>query len=386
MAGYGNEVQFKMYHPDTKKQELPVSFEGWEQEAKNRLSDGPYHYIADGAGSGNTADENRRALDSWRLLPRMMVNTENRDLSVQLFGEQIPFPVLMAPVGVQTIAHEEGELASARVAKRTGVPYVASTASSFTMERIAKELGDAPKWFQLYWGKDEDVTASFLQRAELAGYTAILATLDTQMLSWREKDLENGYLPFLQAEGIANYLSDPAFREKLERPPEEDIAAAVQQFVQIFTNAALSWEDLAFLRRQTDLPIILKGVLDPEDVKKALEYDINGLIVSNHGGRQVDGAVAAIDMLPEMVEAAGGQVPVLMDSGIRRGADVLKALALGAEAVLVGRPYIYGLAVDGENGAYKVMRNLLADTDLTMGLTGRARIKDIDRSLLRRQK
>ncbi|GEK57679.1 alpha-hydroxy-acid oxidizing enzyme [Marinococcus halophilus] len=386
MTGYGNDVQFKMYHPDKKKQELPVSFEDWEQQARERLADGPYHYIADGAGSGNTAGENRRALDNWRLLPRMMVDTENRDLSIQLLGEHLPFPVLMAPIGVQTIAHEEGELAAARAAKQTGVPYVASTASSFTMERIAEELDDAPKWFQLYWGKDKNVTASFLQRAEEAGYSAIVATLDTQMLSWREKDLENGYLPFLQAEGIANYLSDPAFRAKLERPPEEDIAAAVQQFVEIFTNAALSWEDLAFLRRQTNLPIVLKGVLDPEDVKKALEYDINGFIVSNHGGRQVDGTVAAIDMLPEMVEAAGGRVPVLMDSGIRRGADVIKALALGAEAVLVGRPYIYGLAVDGENGAYEVLRNLLADTDLTMGLTGRARMKDIDRSLVRRQK
>lgn len=382
MAGYGNKVQFDVYQPGAEGDMFPISFEAWERKAREALSDGPYHYIADGAGGGSTMRENREAFERWRIVPRMLRDVDERDLSVDLFGETFPAPFMMAPIGVQSIAHPEGELAAARAAKKAGIPYIASTASSYTMEEIADTLGNSPKWFQLYWGRDPEVTASMLQRAEAAGYTAVVATLDTQMLSWREKDLENAYLPFLQAEGIANYLTDPAFRAGLEKPPEEDITAAVMHFVEIFTNATLNWDDIKFLRKHTKLPIILKGILHPDDAKKALDYDVDGIIVSNHGGRQVDGAVSAIEALPEVSDAIQGKIPVLMDSGIRRGTDIIKTLALGATSVLIGRPYMYGLAVGGEEGVHKVIRNLWADFDLNMALAGKKKLSEIDRGTL----
>lgn len=382
MAGFGNKVQLDVYHPDTPPDEFPIAFEEWERKTRETLSDGPYHYIADGAGSGSTMQANREGFERRQIIPRMLCDVDERDLSVKLFNETLSVPMMLAPVGVQTIAHEEGELAAARAAAKMGIPYIASTASSHTMEEIAATMGDAPRWFQLYWGRDPEVTASMLQRAEAAGYSAIVATLDTQMLSWREKDLENAYLPFLQAEGIANYLSDPAFRAGLVKSPEEDIMAAVMHFVDIFTNATLTWKDIAFLRKHTNLPVILKGILHPDDAKKALDYGADGIIVSNHGGRQVDGAIAAIDALPAVSDVIQGKIPVLMDSGIRRGADVIKALALGASSVLIGRPYMYGLAVGGEKGVAQVIRNLWADFDLTMALAGKKSVSEIDRGTL----
>lgn len=383
MAGYGNQIQFDIYQPGAKQDGMPISFEAWEQKAKEILENGPFHYIADGAGSGMTMQENRAAFERLHIIPRMLQNVDERDLSVSIFGETFPAPMLLAPIGVQSIAHADGEFASARAAAETGVPYIASTASSYTMEEIASVLGDAPRWFQLYWGRNPEVTASMLQRAEAAGYSAIVATLDTQMLSWREKDLENAYLPFLQAEGIANYLADHAFRAGLEKTPEEDIKSAVMHFVQNFTNATLTWGDLSFLREHTNLPIVLKGILHPEDARKALDYGADGIIVSNHGGRQVDGAVAAIDMLPEIVDVIQDKIPVLVDSGIRRGSDIVKALAMGATSVLIGRPYMYGLATGGQEGARRVIRNLWADFDLTMALAGKKNLHEIDRQTLR---
>lgn len=384
MTGYGKQVQFDVYQQGAKKEDtLPFSFEDWERRAYENLTSGPYHYIADGAGSGDTMSENRKAFERWRIVPRMLQNVDARDLSVSVFGQTFPAPILFAPIGVQSIAHPDGEIAATRAAADTGLPYVASTASSYTMEDIAEVGGNSPRWFQLYWGRNPEVTASMLQRAEKSGYSAVVVTLDTHVLSWREKDLENTYLPFLQAEGIANYLSDPAFRAGLEQPPEENIEAAVMHFIQNFTNSTLTWDDLAFLREHTRLPIILKGILHPDDARKALDYGVDGIIVSNHGGRQVDGAIAALDALPDIAEVVQDSIPVLMDSGIRRGADIVKALALGASAVLVGRPYIYGLSVGGEQGAHRVIRNLWADFDLTVALTGKKNISEIDRSVLK---
>lgn len=383
MAGYGNRVQFDIYQPGMKQDGLPISFEKWENRAKEILSDGPFHYIADGAGSGATMQENRAAFERLHIIPRMLRDVDERDISVSIFGETFPAPMLLAPIGVQSIAHPDGEIASAQAAAESGVPFIASTASSHTLEEIASVLGGAPRWFQLYWGRDPEVTASMLQRAEVAGYSAIVATLDTQMLSWREKDLENAYLPFLQAEGIANYLADPAFRAGLDKPPEEDMMSAVMHFVQNFTNATLTWDDLSYLRKHTNLPIVLKGILHPEDAKKALDHGVDGIIVSNHGGRQVDGAVAAIDMLPEIADVIQGEIPLLVDSGIRRGADIVKALAMGASSVLIGRPYMYGLAAEGQVGVGRVIRNLWADFDLTMALAGKKNLHEIDRQTLR---
>lgn len=329
-------------------------------------------------------EANLNAFDQWNIMPRMLRNVEDRDLTVELFGKTYNYPILHAPIGVQSIIHEEGDLGSARACAEMGIPFTVSSASTVPMEKIAEKMGDAPRWFQLYWSKDPDVTVSFLQRAEKSGYSAIVVTLDTPMLAWREYDLKNVYLPFLLGEGLGNYLTDPAFRSKLEKPPEEDPTSAIMQWTQIFGNPRLTWDDITFLREHTNLPILLKGVLHPDDAKLAMEHGIDGIIVSNHGGRQVDGSISALEALPQIVDTVQEKMPVMMDSGIRRGSDVLKAIALGATAVLVGRPCMYGLAVAGGKGVQEVLTNLLADMDLTMALAGKKSVAEIDRSMLRK--
>ncbi len=384
MANFGDSIQFNLYKtmPNPDPNRLPVIAEEWAERAREILDDGPYYYIAGGAGGERTMRDNLEAFDRRKIVPRMLQNVGERDLQVELFGQTFPFPVLHAPIGVQSIIHDDGDLASARACKALGVPFITSSASTVPMERIAEELGDAPRWFQLYWGSDQDVTASFLRRAEASGYSAIVVTLDTPMMAWREYDLKNVYLPFLLGEGVGNYFTDPAFCSKLEKPPQEDPTAAIMHWTQVFGNVGLGWEDLAFLREHTSLPIILKGILHPDDASTALDHNVDGIIVSNHGGRQVDGAVAALDALEQINSVVQGQVPLLMDSGIRRGSDILKALALGAQAVLVGRPCMYGLAAAGERGVQEVLQNLIADLDITMTLSGQKSVTEISRSLL----
>lgn len=382
MPGFGNIIQAQLYQPVANQNKLPVSVEDWEQKAREKLADGPYWYIAGGAGAGETMEANLEAFKRWYIQPRMFCDVEKRDLSVTILNETFPYPLMLAPIGVQSIAHPDAEIASAKASASMNIPFITSSASSRSMEEIAAAMGNKPRWFQLYWSKDNDVTASMLKRAEQSGYSAIVITLDTTMLSWREADLENAYLPFLHGEGIANYITDPAFRSKLKKSPEEDISSAIQYFLRIFSNASLTWKDLAFIREHTKLPIVLKGILHPEDAELAIEYGVDGIIVSNHGGRQVGGAISALDALINISEVTKDRIPLLMDSGIRRGSDIAKALALGAKAVLLGRPYIYGLAVAGEKGVKQVIRNLLADFDLTIALSGKKSISEIDRSLL----
>ncbi|MBY0096052.1 lactate 2-monooxygenase [Mesobacillus maritimus] len=381
---YGNQVQFKVYK-EQEKAVVPVSYEELEQAAKEKLDESPYYYVAASAGGEETARANREGFHSWKIVPRMLCDTRKRDLSVELFGKTIPYPILCAPVGVQSIVHPEGEIASARAATSMGVPFISSTASTHSLEKVAAATADeSVKWFQLYWSSDREIAASMVQRAEKAGYDAIVITLDTPMMAWREKDIENAYLPFLMGQGIGNYLEDPVFCSRLEKPPHEDLVGAVTYWSQVFGNPSLTWDDLQFIKMHTSLPILLKGILHPDDAKLALEHGVDGIIVSNHGGRQVDGAIAAIDALPEIIDVVNGEIPVLMDSGIRRGADIVKALALGAKAVLVGRPYIYGLALAGDAGVNQVLRNLIADLDLTMALAGKKSIRELDKSLLKR--
>jgi isopentenyl diphosphate isomerase/L-lactate dehydrogenase-like FMN-dependent dehydrogenase len=315
----------------------------------------------------------------------MLHDVSQRSSAVEVLGAALPAPVLLAPVGVQSIIHADAEIATARAAAAVGIPFILSTASSKTLEDVAAAGGNVPRWFQLYWGRDPELTASFLARAERAGYSAIVVTLDTSLLSWRERDMQNAYLPFLLGEGIANYLSDPVFRASLAQPPEVDPQSAIFKFVSIFSNPTLTWNDLAFLREHTRLPILLKGILRADDAQKALDHGAHGIIVSNHGGRQVDGALASLDALPAIVAAVQGRVPVLFDSGIRRGADAFKALALGARAVLLGRTYLWGLALSGEEGVRDVLLNFLADLDLTLALSGCASFAEVDTSMLVRQ-
>jgi lactate 2-monooxygenase len=376
----GVERQLEIYQAGLKGVQpvVPVSADALEQKAKEVLERRAYDYVAGAAGGEQTARANREAFYRWRIVPRMLRDVSQRDLSVELLGGQLPAPVLLGPVGVQGIIHSEAELATARAAASLGLPSVLSTLSSRPLEQVAHSCGDGPRWFQLYWTTHPEVTASLLRRAEGSGYAALVVTLDTAILGWRERDLQHPYLPFLLGEGLANFFTDPVFRSLLTRPPQEDPEAAVRLWGGICSNTALTWPDLGFLRRHTRLPILLKGILCAEDAERALENGVDGLIVSNHGGRQVDGAIAALDALPAVVNAVRGRVPVLFDSGIRRGADAMKALALGARAVLLGRLYIWGLAVGGEQGVREALLNFLADLDITLALSGHQSCRELD--------
>ncbi len=382
---FGISRQFEIYQRGMAGQtpEQPVSPDSLEEAARAVLPAPAFDYVAGSAGAERTRAANRAALDRWCIVPRMLRDVSTRDLNCTLLGRKLPAPVLLAPIGVQGIIRPEGELAVGRATAALGLPFVLSTVGSHSIEAVAEAMGAGPRWFQLYWSRVPEINASFVSRAESAGYEAVVVTLDTGMLGWRERDLQHGYLPFLEAHGLANYLSDPVFRGLLAKPPEEDMATAIRTFLGCFSQPALTWGDLGFLRQHTRLPILLKGILHPDDAARALDAGMDGVIVSNHGGRQVDGAIGAADALPHIVERMAGQVPVLFDSGIRRGPDIVKALALGASAVLLGRPYIWGLAVRGEAGVREVLVNLLADLDLTMGLSGLRSLAEVDRSVLR---
>ena len=419
-ANIGRERQEEIYVGGVAdaKPLVPVSMEKLEAAARRKMSAEGYAYVAGGAGVESTVSENRQAFERWRIVPRMLRGVQERDTSAQLFGHTLPSPFLLAPIGVLEMAHKEADLAVSRAAAAENVPFIFSNQASVPMERCAEAMdavtGGAPRWFQLYYSRNTDLVLSFVKRAEACGCTAIVVTLDTTLLGWRTRDLDLAYLPFLRGKGIAQYTSDPVFERLLEQAPPAQrrgkvtVASlralwqmmrahpgsfrtnlrsgapikAVQSFIQGYSKPSLDWGDVAFLREQTELPILLKGVLHPDDAKKALEYGVDGLIVSNHGGRQVDGAIAALDALPGVVEAVGGRVPVLMDSGVRGGADLFKALALGATAVCLGRPYVYGLAVAGEGGVREVIRNFKADFDLTLGLAGCRSVSEINRDSL----
>jgi isopentenyl diphosphate isomerase/L-lactate dehydrogenase-like FMN-dependent dehydrogenase len=356
--------------------EITTDLSRLESQATANLSAEAMGYIVPSAGSGATARANLAAFDRWRLAPRMLRGSAERDLSCTVLGTKMAAPVVIAPVGVQTLAHPDGELATARAASALGLTYTHSTQASHSFEQIEADN----KWYQLYWPRDTDVCLSFLERAKANGFSVLLVTLDTGTIGWRPADLDRGFLPFLKGEGIANYLSDPAFRAKLAKPVEEDLTAAVLHWAQMFPNLGLSWDDLSFLREHWDGPIVLKGLTSVEDAKLAAEHGMDGVVVSNHGGRQVDGAVAALDALPAIADSVGEQLTVLFDSGVRTGADAAKALALGAKAILLGRPFLYGLALAGQAGVEHVLRCLLAELDLTLALSGYANHRELNRT------
>jgi lactate 2-monooxygenase len=355
-----------------------------EALAREKLESGPFGYVAGGAGSGATVAANREAFGRWRIMPRMLTDATSRDLGVTVVGQEMPAPVLLAPVGVQSIVHPDGELATARAAAALGVTMVLSTASSHTIEEVADASGSGSRWYQLYWPNDNDVTISILQRAKASGFSTLVVTLDTWTLAWRPNDLDQAYLPFIRGIGNAIPFSDPAFRALLAKSPEEDPTAAILQWIPMFTGTDRRWDQLPFLREHWDGPIVLKGIQHIDDARRATDVGMDGIIVSNHGGRQVDGAVAALDMLPEITAAVGDRLDVLFDSGVRTGADIVKALALGAKAVLLGRPYVYGLGLSGEDGVRHVVRSILADLDLTLGLSGNRTPADLSPDILRR--
>jgi lactate 2-monooxygenase len=362
--------------------EWPVGPEDWEAAAESVLDAGAFGYIAGGAGGETTMRANLEAFERRRLRPRMLAGNVERDLTVDVLGTSSAAPFLLAPVGVLSIAHAEAEVGAGRGAAATGVPFVLSSAATSTIEAVAEAMDDAPRWFQLYWINDREVAASFVRRAEASGYSAIVVTLDTPALAWRPRDLRNAYLPFLRGEGCGQFFSDPVFCAKLEKPPEEDVLAAAAMMLATFPNLGLTWDDLGWLREQTTLPLLVKGVLRKDDAERARERSIDGIIVSNHGGRQVDGAIASLDALVEVRDAVGPDYPLLVDGGIRRGADVIKALALGADAVLIGRLYAFALAAGGSAGVEAVVRQLLAEVDLTLALCGASSVRELDGGLL----
>jgi L-lactate dehydrogenase (cytochrome) len=364
---------------------LPTDLHRLEEAARAVMTPRAFDYVAGSAGSGATARDNLRALRRWRIVPRMLTDVSTPSYATQLLGTDLPVPFLLAPVGVLGIVHEEGELAVARAAAATGVPMILSTASSTPMEAVAAANEGGRRWYQLYWGKDRAVTASLLGRAQAAGYSVLVVTLDTRTLGWRPRDLDNGYLPFLQGVGIQNHLSDPAFQAGQPTSVDDDLQTAILRYIQIFGDLSLTWDDIPFLQQHWNGPIVLKGILSVADAQRARQAGVQGIIVSNHGGRQVDGAIAALDALPGIAQAVGSKLAVLFDSGIRGGADMVKALALGAQAVLLGRPYVYGLALGGEAGVRHVLRALRTDFELTMRLAGLATLTELGPDCLQRQ-
>jgi lactate 2-monooxygenase len=380
-ADYYREIYLRGLGGETPS--IPVSVAELESLAIAAMEPRTASYIGAGAGSEETMRANAEALRRRQIVPRMLRDVGARDLSTTLLGTAMPAPLLLAPIGVQKIVHDEGELATARAAATVGVPMIASTASHFSLEEIAAAgVGDAPRWFQLYWADDRGLVESFVGRAERAGYDAIVLTVDTFVPGWKPRDLQQAWLPFLNGMGVANYFQDPVFREALEKAPEEDQGAATGHFLRVQANPSLTWDDLAWLRERTSLPILVKGIQHVDDAREAARRGVDGIVVSNHGGRQVDGAIGSLDALPAIAAAVGDQLAVLFDSGIRSGADVLKALALGADAVCLGRPYIWGLALEGQAGVETVLKMVLAELDLTMALCGLTRPEEIGPEVL----
>jgi lactate 2-monooxygenase len=365
-ANFQNEIYFRGMGGE--RPQLTTDLGRLENAAREALSPEAFGYVAGSAGGGATARANRAAFDRLAIVPRMLRDVGLRDLSTTVLGTVMPAPVVLAPIGVQAIVHPDGELASARAAAAAGLVFTQSTAAAHPLEAVAEASGAGPRWYQLYWPSDREVAASLVARAEAAGYSALIVTVDTFMLGWRPTDLDAAYLPFLQGTGIANYLTDPAFNA----PLAEDAALGdkVLRWAGMFGDPTLTWGDLAWLRERTRLPIALKGVLHPDDARAAVDACVDGVVVSNHGGRQLDGVVTSIDALPHVVDAVDGRAEVLLDSGVRRGIDVLRALALGARAVLVGRPVVYGLAVAGEAGVAEVLRLLHDEVELGLRLLG----------------
>ena len=425
--GYARAVQSEVYRAGVAgtKPAVPVDPAALEQAARKAISAEAFAYLAGGAGGESTMAANRAAFGCWQVWPRVLRDVGERDLSIELLGRRRATPFLLSPIGVAELAHADADVAVGRAASELDVPHVLSNQASRPMEEVAAAMSQGSRWFQLYWSASDELNASFLRRAEAAGCEAVVVTLDTHLLGWRTRDLDVAFLPFTRGQGIAQYTSDPVFAELVrqrvarstgpgERPRVTptllrsafSIArsavgtrlvdggvrdalrsplprAAVETFLDVFSDPMLTWDDLSRLREWTSLPVLLKGVLHPDDASRALDHGVDGIVVSNHGGRQVDRSVATLDALPAIVERVAGRVPIVLDSGIRGGADAFIALALGATAVGIGRPYAYGLAAAGQTGVREVVRNHIAELDITMGLAGHRSVAEIGRDSLR---
>lgn len=365
---YQNEIYFNGLRGI--RPNLPVDFKRLEERAIAVLSQSVLAYVQGGCGDEATQRRNVEAFAEWGIVPRMLVDTRVRDLSVDVFGKRYKSPLMLSPIGVIGVCAQDGhgDIATAKAAAAAGVPMIASTLMNDPLETVAEALGDGDAFFQLYTPNDRDLAASFVRRAEAAGYKGIVVTLDTWITGWRPRDLNDSNFPQLRGVALANYFSDPQFRAKLAVPPEENPAAAVRHWASVF-GMTVTWDELARLRSLTKLPLIVKGIQHPDDAKRAIDVGVDAIYCSNHGGRQANGGIASIDLLPALV-AECGKTPIWFDSGIRSGTDVVKALAMGASIVGVGRPYAYGLALGGTAGVVHVVRSILAEADLLMAVDG----------------
>lgn len=361
---------------------FPICFEDLEKAVAEKLPAGPYGYIRSGAGGEQSLRNNRRAFTKYSIVPRFLNDVSETDTSIKLFGKTHPTPFLFAPVGMNQMAHELGELAVVRAAEKLGMPYIQSTVSSYSLEEVAGTAPNHTKWFQLYWSTNEEIAYSMAARAENAGFEAIVLTVDTVMLGWREEDVRNQFSPLKLGLARGNYMNDPVFTSSLKDDTFESYVEGV--LANIF-HPTLNWENVRELKSRLRVPLLIKGILHPEDARLAMEAGVDGIIVSNHGGRQLDGVIGSLDALPAIVNAVNNRVPVLLDGGVYRGIDALKALALGAAAVCIGRPFVYGLAYDGENGVYQVMQNLYSEFKVSMGLAGQRTVAELQAMTLIRE-
>jgi len=375
---YG-DYQFEIYLDglEGRVPRYPVDFPSLERKAGEVLPWWVHSYVAGGCGDEGTQRANVSAFSRYGIVPRMLNGAYERDLSVSLFDMTLPTPVFMAPVGVVGLCSQDfhGDIQVAKASALTGVPMVASTLTQDRMEDVAPHAADTPGLFQLYTPNDRELAESFVRRAERAGYRAIVVTLDTWTTGWRPRDLNAGNFPQLRGYVLQNYFTDEVFLKRLKESPQDDLKAATREWINVWGNS-LQWSDLTWLRSLTKLPILLKGICHPDDARRAKEYGIDGIYCSNHGGRQANGGLPALNALPAVVQAANG-MPVLFDSGVRTGSDIAKALAMGATAVGVGRPYVYALAVGGTDGIVYQLRSLLAELDLLMAIDGFPTLADL---------
>lgn len=397
-----------------KKPLTPVSYADLEAKARTRLSPEAFAYLAGGAGRESTIEHNRTALDGIKIHPRMLGGVQEVRMQLPWRGHTLPAPLMLAPIGVLELAHRDGDLAEARACAELKIPMIISSQASHPMEAIAKELGDSPRLFQLYYSKSRELSQSFIRRAEAIGCSAIVVTLDTTMLGWRLRDLQLGYNPFIMGKGIAQYYSDPVFNALPD--PLRDVNAkpsitpelilnlirvcqripggfiqnlkgnkalnTATKFTSIFSNPGITWSDIELIRSWTKLPIYLKGVLRTDDALKAISIGVDGIIISNHGGRQIDGAISSVEALAHISPAVKNKIDLWIDSGIRTGSDVYKCLALGATGVMVGRPYAMALACNGAQGVVDCITNIISELELNMALSGCADIDALNETMI----
>lgn len=371
MMTKNNDLLLKNINTD---KPFPICFDDLEEAVRDKIPFGPYGYIRSGAGGEESLRNNRNAFKKYSIIPRFLNDVSTIDTSIELFGKTHPTPFLFAPVGVNGMVHDDAEIAVVKAAEQLQMPYIQSTVTTFSLEEVAAAAPNHTKWFQLYWSTNEEISYSMVKRAEEAGFEAIVLTIDTVMMGWREQDVRNQYSPLKKGFARGNYVNDPVFMATL---PDDSFDSYIEGLLSNFYHPTLTWEKVRELKSRTKLPLLLKGILHPEDAKLAIEAGIDGIIVSNHGGRQLDGVAGSLDALPAVLDAVNGQIPVLLDSGVYRGIDALKALALGATAVAIGRPYIYGLAYDGQDGVRQIMTNIYEEFKVSMGLAGTKNMQEV---------